>query len=115
MSLALTSKGAVLAWGDNSFGALGNGTTTNSAVPVRVKLPRGNKATAVAAGCTHNLALTASGHVLAWGYNGQGELGNGTTTSSDLPVRVHIPAGLIATGIASGPEADHSLAIVRKP
>jgi alpha-tubulin suppressor-like RCC1 family protein len=115
MSLALTSKGAVLAWGDNSFGALGNGTTTNSAVPVRVKLPRGTKATAVAAGCTHNLALTASGHVLAWGYNGQGELGNGTTTSSDLPVRVHIPAGLIATGIASGPEADHSLAIVRKP
>jgi alpha-tubulin suppressor-like RCC1 family protein len=104
----------VLAWGDNSTGALGNGTTTNSAIPVRVKLPRGTKVTAVAAGCTHNLALTATGHVLAWGFNGQGELGNGTTTSSDLPVRVKMPEGLVATAVASGPEANHSLAIVHK-
>jgi alpha-tubulin suppressor-like RCC1 family protein len=113
-SLALTTNGHVLAWGDNSLGALGNGTTTNSATPVKVKLPQGTKVTAVAAGCDHNLALTANGHVLAWGLGGDGELGNGATTSSDLPVRVKIPAGLVATGIAAGPEANDSLAIVHK-
>jgi alpha-tubulin suppressor-like RCC1 family protein len=116
-TLALTAKGHVLAWGNNAAGQLGNGTTTSSDTPVRVKLPTGAKVTAVAAGCYHNLALTARGHVLAWGNNFDGELGNGTTTtttSSDLPVRVEIPAGLVAIAVASGPEADHSLAIVRK-
>ncbi len=113
-SLARTARGHVLAWGDNSTGALGNGTTTNSDIPVRVKLPAHTKVTAVAAGCDHNLALTARGHVLAWGFGALGQLGNGTTTNSDLPVRVEIPAGLVAIAVAAGPEADHSLAIVHK-
>jgi alpha-tubulin suppressor-like RCC1 family protein len=113
-SLARTAKGHVLAWGDNGDGELGNGTTTDSDTPVRVKLPAGTKVIAVAAGCRHNLALTAKGHVLAWGLNSDGELGNGTTTNSDLPVRVKIPAGLVAIAVAAGPGAAHSLAIVRK-
>ena len=113
-SLALTASGHVLAWGDNSFGTLGNGTTTNSATPVRAKLPAGTKVTAVAAGCHHNLALTASGHVLAWGFGERGQLGNGGTASSNLPVRVQMPAGLVVTAVAAGPQAFHTLAIVRK-
>ncbi len=113
-SLARTKTGHVLAWGDNGAGALGDGTTTSSDTPVRVKLPAGTKVTAVAAGCNHNLALTTTGHVLAWGFNSDGELGNGTTTNSDLPVRVELPAGLVAIAVAAGPEADHSLAIVHK-
>ncbi len=113
-SLALTSRGHVLAWGDNGAGQLGNGTTTPSDTPVRVKLPTGTKVTAVAAGCSHNLALTARGQVLAWGFGLLGQLGNGATTNSNLAVRVEIPAGLVAIAVAAGPEADHSLAIVRK-
>jgi alpha-tubulin suppressor-like RCC1 family protein len=113
-SLARTSTGKVLAWGSGGAGALGNGTTASSDIPVRVKLPSGTKVTAIAAGCSHNLALTAKGHVLAWGYNVDGELGNGSTISTGLPVRVQLPAGLVAIGIAAGPEADHSLAIVRQ-
>jgi alpha-tubulin suppressor-like RCC1 family protein len=113
-SLARTSAGKVLAWGSGGAGALGNGTTVSSDIPVRVKLPPGTKVTAIAAGCSHNLALTAKGHVLAWGYNADGELGNGSTANTDLPVRVQLPAGLAAIGIAAGPEADHSLAIVRR-
>ncbi len=113
-SLALTAKGHVLAWGDNGAGQLGNGTTTPSDTPVRVKLPTGTKVTAVAAGCSHNLALTAKGHVLAWGFGLLGQLGNGGTTNSNLPVRAEIPAGLVAIAVAAGPEADHSLAIVHK-
>jgi len=113
-SLARTSAGKVLAWGSGGAGALGNGTTASSDIPVRVKLPSGTKVTAIAAGCSHNLALTAKGHVLAWGYNADGELGNGSTINANLPVRVQLPAGLVAIGIAAGPEADHSLAIVRQ-
>src|SRR6266487_3732997 len=112
--LARTTTGRLYAWGANESGELGDGTTTNRDIPVRVKLPTGTKVTAVAAGCSHNLALTAKGHVLAWGFGLLGQLGNGGTTNSNLPVRAEIPAGLVAIAVAAGPEADHSLAIVHK-
>ena len=51
-SLALTSDGSVLAWGDNAFGELGDGTIGNSptTVPVQADLPAGTRVTAIAAG-----------------------------------------------------------------
>ena len=101
-SLAVTSTGAVLAWGYNGDGELGNGNRTNSDVPVKVKLPAGMKVTAVAAGGYYSLALTSTGAVLAWGYNGDGELGNGKRTSSDVPVKVKLPAGMKVTAVAAG-------------
>jgi alpha-tubulin suppressor-like RCC1 family protein len=101
-TLALTSKGHVLAWGSNVEGQLGDGTTTDSLTPVRVKLPSGTKVTAVRAGCFFSLALTSKGHVLAWGLNEFGQLGNATTTNSSTPVRVLLPAGTKATDIGAG-------------
>ncbi len=92
-SLALTSTGAVLAWGYNADGELGDGSTTNSDVPVKVKLPAGTKVTAVAAGGYYSLALTSTGAVFAWGYNADGELGDGSRANSDVPVKVKLPAG----------------------
>jgi alpha-tubulin suppressor-like RCC1 family protein len=100
-SLGLTSTGTVLAWGYNADGELGDGNRTNSNVPVTVKLPPGTKVTAIAAGGFYCLALTSTGAVYAWGYNADGELGNGGTTSSDVPVRVKLPAGRV-TAIAAG-------------
>jgi alpha-tubulin suppressor-like RCC1 family protein len=111
-SLALTSRGAVLAWGQNDFGQLGNATTTSSDTAVRVKLPPGTKVTAISAGCTHSLALTATGHVLAWGQNNFGQLGDGSTTNSDIPVEARLAAGLTATAIGAGPDAFASFAVV---
>ncbi len=108
-SLAVTSTGQVLAWGDSSNGQLGDGKTTQSDVPVTVKLPAGTKVTAVAAGCFHSLAVTSTGQVLAWGYNGYGELGDGTTTQSHVPVTVKLPAGTKVTAAAAG--GSHSLAV----
>ncbi len=101
-NLAVTSTGAVLAWGLNNEGQLGNGSTGSSDVPVTVSLPAGTKVTAVAAGALHSLALTSTGAVLAWGYNADGELGDGSTANSDVPVKVKLPAGTKVTAIAAG-------------
>jgi len=113
-SLAVTSAGQVLAWGSNGDGELGNGSTGESDVPVMAALPQGTIATSVSAGCRHSLALTSDGHVLAWGLNDDGELGNGSTVSSDVPVQVSLPASLTPVATGAGPEASVSFAIVRK-
>jgi alpha-tubulin suppressor-like RCC1 family protein len=101
-SVAVTTAGAVLAWGKNYNGDLGNGSTTDSDVPVEVTLPAGTKVTAIAAGSEHTLAVTSTGAVLAWGYNADGELGDGATTNSDVPVNVKLPAGTKVTAVAAG-------------
>jgi alpha-tubulin suppressor-like RCC1 family protein len=109
-SLALTADGAVWAWGLNDDGQLGDGSHTLRNAPVRVSgLP--GQATAIAAGCHHSLALTASGQVWAWGESGQGELGDGTDTVSTRPTPVHVSAldGAGITAIAAGGE--HSAAV----
>ncbi len=107
--LALTSTGAVFAWGWNIVGQLGDGSTTDSDVPVKVNLPVGTKVTAVAAGAEHNLAVTSTGAVLAWGYNADGQLGDGSTGASDVPVKVSLATGTKVTAVAAG--ALHSLAL----
>jgi uncharacterized repeat protein (TIGR01451 family) len=108
-TLAVTSDGHVLAWGDNARGQLGDGTFTNSTTPVAVSLPAGTTVTAVSAGYWHSLALTSDGRVLAWGWNFYGEVGDGTTTTRSTPVPVSLPAGTTATAVSAG--GYHSLAL----
>src|SRR5207237_129666 len=96
-SWALKSDGTVWAWGYNGDGELGDGTTTNSSWPVQVRDLSGgylSGVVAVAGGNLHSLALKSDGTVWAWGYNGDGELGNGTTTNSSTPVQVSILSGV---------------------
>ena len=107
-SLALSSTGQLYAWGDNNFGELGNGTMTGSSVPVAVAagaIPPGTTISQIAAGGFHNLALSSTGQLYAWGDNLDGELGNGTTTGWSVPVAVAagaIPPGTTITQIAAG-------------
>ncbi|MCT6811268.1 MAG: InlB B-repeat-containing protein, partial [Bifidobacterium sp.] len=96
-SLAVGSDGNAYAWGDNSNGQLGNGTTnTSQKTPVRVKtpdrktypdLPADFTYLQVSAGASHSLAVGSDGNAYAWGNNGYGQLGDGTTTSRYAPVR----------------------------
>jgi alpha-tubulin suppressor-like RCC1 family protein len=107
-SLALCSDGLVAAWGNNSLGQLGNNSTTDSLVPVAVSTTgalAGKVVVAIAAGSAHTLALCSDGTVVAWGNNGEGELGNGSTTQSNVPVAVNtsgVLAGRTVTAVAAG-------------
>src|SRR5438477_12030624 len=77
--------GQVLAWGYNAQGELGDGTTSNRATPVNPSTPAGVTFTAVAAGAHHSLAVTSIGGVMAWGYNVNGQLGDGTNAKRTAP------------------------------
>jgi alpha-tubulin suppressor-like RCC1 family protein len=116
-ALALLSNGTARAWGENESGQLGNGSTTGSDLPVAVSGLSGVTAVASSAANAHStvpprgehsLALLSNGTVVAWGANGSGQLGNGTTTSSDVPVPVSGLSGV--TAIAAGGE--HNLALL---
>jgi alpha-tubulin suppressor-like RCC1 family protein len=108
---AVTSAGALLAWGANNFGDLGVGASGLHRTPVRVHLPRGVKVTSASAGLQHSLALTTTGRVLAWGSNQGGQLGDGTLTGRNTPVFVHLPRAAHIVAIAAG--RYHSLALTR--
>ncbi len=105
------APGSALAWGGNTSGQLGDGTTSDSRAPILPLLP--GAATAVATGGAFNLALDPDGSVWAWGSNHSGQLGNGTFTDSSVPVRVKDPTGEgFLTGIVSiSAGFDHSLAL----
>ncbi len=116
-SLALRANGTVVAWGDNAYGELGDGTITDRTTPVVVQGVGGSGdldgATAIDGGSFHSLALRSDGTVLAWGYNGTGELGDGTTTSRTTPGLVAGVGGVgtLTDVVAIGAGARHSLAL----
>lgn len=83
--LALTGDGSVLAWGNNDYGQLGDGTNVSTSAPVKV---RGlGHVIAIAAGPGHSLALVDDGTVWAWGDNYHGTLGDGTAEDRFTPVQ----------------------------
>jgi uncharacterized repeat protein (TIGR03803 family) len=116
-SVALCADGTLAAWGDNSVGELGNGTMTGSPVPVAVTTAgtplAGKTVTAVSAGFEDSLAVCSDGTVAAWGDNSSGELGNNSTTNSDLPVAVSTTGTPLAgeTVAAVAPGSGHNLAL----
>jgi alpha-tubulin suppressor-like RCC1 family protein len=108
-TLALTSAGRVLAWGDNFDGQLGDGASGDSHVPVPVPLPRGTVVTGIAAGDVDSMAVTSAGQIYSWGNNQYGQLGDGSTVTRRTPVRVLLPGGVKA--VAAGASYNYSLAL----
>ena len=91
-SSALTTTGRVFMWGSNSYGQLGDGTSTNGFVPTeitsRFSLAAGDKITSLFLGSSHSSALTTTGRVFMWGFNDNGKLGDGTTTDRNIPTEI---------------------------
>jgi alpha-tubulin suppressor-like RCC1 family protein len=92
-------NGHAYAWGDDASGQVGNATfapevTTPTEVSIAAPVSR------VEAGGAYSVVLTSKGKVITWGYNTYGDLGDGTTTNSDIPVR--LSALPIITAIGTG-------------
>lgn len=88
-TLALKYDGTVWAWGNNSLGQLGNGTTDDSSVPIQV--PCLTDVIAVAAGGYHSMALKKDGKVWIWGYNDEAQLGLGPESYSSVYTPTLVP------------------------
>ncbi len=116
---ALDADDTVWCWGDNSFGQVGDGTTFDSALPVRVCAPASILSTegaagsppcspltgvaAIDAGSNHTCAAMEDGAALCWGNNASGQLGNGTFDDSSLPVPVCQNPAILSASTAGGP------------
>ncbi|MCK5732470.1 MAG: InlB B-repeat-containing protein, partial [Tenericutes bacterium] len=91
-SVAYTSSGRVLTWGGNYHSQLGDGTTTSTNTPKEItdafSLDIGETFVCVNAGNYHNIALTTLGRVFSWGYNTNGELGDGTFVNKTVPTEI---------------------------
>jgi alpha-tubulin suppressor-like RCC1 family protein len=93
-SSAVSSAGRIFTWGRNSEGQLGDGAILNRSVPTeitsRFSLAAGDKIVATSLGSNHSSAISSSGRLFTWGFNGTGQLGNGNTNISLLPTEIII-------------------------
>ncbi len=105
-SCALTSSQNVYCWGHDQYGAVGNGkSTTPQRNPVEVVTVSGtgilSTVTSVSAGTNTTCARTSAGHVYCWGYNSNGQLGNGATSGTSPNVNPVEVEGVGGTGYLS--------------
>jgi alpha-tubulin suppressor-like RCC1 family protein len=100
-SCALTTGGGVKCWGDDGIGGLGDGNTGVS-VPTAVDVVGlSSGVTRVASTSYHTCAILNAGGVKCWGFNYFGQLGNGTTVDSSVPVDATVISGP-ASDVAPG-------------
>jgi len=84
---ALTRRGGIKCWGDNSYGQLGDGSFDSSILPVNVVgLTSGVRD--LAAGYAHTCVLPGEGGMRCWGHNSHGQLGDGSASLYPFPVGV---------------------------
>ncbi len=99
VSFARLQDGSLWAWGNNDNGQLGDGTTIGRSAPIPV-IDMGSGVSSVACSGSHTVVLKADGSVWAWGDNDYGQLGDGTTTDSWIPLQVRPPG--TASAVAAG-------------
>jgi alpha-tubulin suppressor-like RCC1 family protein len=112
--LALLSGGSVVGWGSNVHGTLGWSPAPpfESLTPVTISGLSNITALSAARGADvgyYSLALDSSGNVWAWGYNANGQLGNGKNDSGTYPTPAQVQGISNATAVSAG--AEHGLAV----
>lgn len=100
--LAATSDGTLWAWGDDSYGQLGDGKSKKKvASPVKAKLLSAalgnNSVTGLALGAADSFVLDNAGDVYAIGENVGGSLGDGGTSSSSTPILIDSSVGMVSS------------------
>ena len=109
---AILDDGSVSCWGNNYYGQLGDGTTTQRNTPTQTSsLGTGRTAVAITAGAIHTCAILDDGSVSCWGYNGNGRLGDGTNTNRNTPTQTS-SLGTDRTAVAITAGAYHTCAIL---
>ena len=104
-SIGLKSDGTLWAWGDNTFGLLGNGTNTDTNTPVQIGTD--TNWMAISGGFGHTIALKSDGTLWAWGRNDEGQLGDGSSTDRNTPVQIGTATNW--TAISAG--SQHTIAL----
>jgi len=99
---ATRKDGGLWCWGYNVQGELGIGTTVNVARPHQVTSPASTGWARVTAGDNQTCAIRSDTTLWCWGYNGDGQLGLGNTTTEDLPQQVTYPASTGWTAVSAG-------------
>ncbi len=114
---ALRKDGTVWAWGHNNKGQLGDDSDDDRKTPVQVKGPNGKGnlegIVSIAAGALHTIAVKNDGSVWGWGYNGDWQLGDGTSKKRFTPVQVKGPGGqgFLEGMVAAAAGSAHTLAL----
>ncbi|MNJ98463.1 Regulator of chromosome condensation (RCC1) repeat protein [compost metagenome] len=111
---AIRSDNQLFCWGNNAHGQLGDGTTNNSNVPVAVSSTSGGVDSwiQVTVGSNQTCAIRSDGRLFCWGLNTSHQLGDGTATTSSIPVAVTSPSGGVDLWKhVSNRSADHACAI----
>ncbi|MFL5441528.1 MAG: RCC1 domain-containing protein, partial [Myxococcales bacterium] len=107
----ITNAGRAYCWGDNFVGQLGDGTATLFQTrPVAVA--GGLRFAAVSAGDVHSCGQTTAGAAYCWGDNTSGELGDGTTINTAIPIwsttPVQVIGGLGFAAVSAGGVVDNT-------
>lgn len=115
-SFALCSDGTLTSWGLNIYGQLGNNTTETTRVPVTVTTTTGalfgKTVVATSVGQSHTVVRFSNGGMASWGRNAEGQLGNNTTTNSNIPVEIFsggVLSGKKIAAVSAG--AAHNVAL----
>ncbi|MFA5794830.1 MAG: fibronectin type III domain-containing protein [Candidatus Brocadiia bacterium] len=85
-AVALKTNGTLWAWGQNNYGQLGLGDTTNRNTPTQAGTD--TDWSKIAAGYAYTIALKTNGTLWAWGENWFGQLGDGTNVSKNIPTQI---------------------------
>lgn len=87
LARATVETTGIWTWGRNTYGQLGDGTTTNQYTPIEAPTMVSD-VVGIAAGYYQSYILKADGAVWAWERNNFGQIGDGTTTDRPAPVQV---------------------------
>ncbi|MSU85229.1 MAG: hypothetical protein EXS21_09005, partial [Pedosphaera sp.] len=115
LTLGMFADSFSYGWGGNVVGQVGNGTLSDVSQPVAISssvISKADVLKAVSAGGGHSVALGSNGAVYAWGANGNGQLGDGTTSDRSRAVVVgagEIPVGVSLQQVSAG--GSHSLGL----